>query len=158
MGGEPGSVYRAGLVNPPGMLLPKVVNSAAWMSAEIPAVNGFGTAAAVARFYQGFLAGGELDGARLFSAETCREATSVQASGPDVLLGRDVDWGLGFQIENGTFGHGGLGGSGGYADPSLALAFGYVTNLMAGHDRGDAVADAAEACVRRLEADGILSY
>jgi CubicO group peptidase (beta-lactamase class C family) len=150
MAGEPGSVYRAGLTNPPGMLLPEVVNSPAWMSAEIPAVNGYGTATAVARFYQGFLAGGELGGRRLFSANACREATQVQASGPDVLLGRDVDWGLGFQIENGTFGHGGLGGSGGYADPSLDLAFGYVTNLMAVHDRSDAVADAAEECIRRI--------
>ena len=150
MAGEPGSVYRAGLTNPPGMLLPEVVNSAAWMSAEIPAVNGFGTAAAVARFYQGFLAGGALDGRRLLSTEICREATSVQSSGPDVLLERHVEWGLGFQLENGTFGHGGLGGSGGYADPSLDLAFGYVTNLMAAHDRSDAVADAAEQCTRAL--------
>lgn len=150
MGGEPGSVYRRGTSNPPGMLLPEVVNSAAWMDADVPAVNGYGTAEAIARFYQGFLNGGELDGRRLLSEALCREATSVQQSGHDVLLERDVDWGLGFQLEDGTWGHGGLGGSGGYASPELGLAFGYVTNRMAGHDRGDALADAAEACARRL--------
>ena len=148
--GADGSVYRRGLANPPGMLDQEVVNSEAWMSAEIPAVNGYGTAGAVARFYAGILAGGTLDGTRLFSEETCRTATSVQSSGEDVLLERPVEWGLGFQLEGDTFGHGGLGGSSGYASRGLDLAFGYVTNRMAGHDRGDAVADAAEARARSL--------
>lgn len=150
--GEAGSVYRAALCNPPGMLLREVVNLEAWMAAEIPAVNGYGTATAVARFYQAFLNGGELDGRRVLTAETCRAATSVQSSGHDAFLERNVDWGLGFQVEGGTFGHGGLGGSGGYADPALELAFGYITNLMADHDRSDAPALAAEACARAITA------
>jgi CubicO group peptidase (beta-lactamase class C family) len=150
VGGESGSVYRRGVTNPPGMLDPAVVNSNAWMDADVPAVNGFGTAAAVARFYQGFLGGGELDGRRLLSAELCREATSVQRSGWDVLLERPVAWGLGFQVEpDGSWGHGGLGGSGGYALPELDLAFGYVTNLMADGDRSDRLAEAVEECARR---------
>jgi CubicO group peptidase (beta-lactamase class C family) len=148
LAGEPGSVERDAVTNPPGMLLPEVVNSEAWMAAAVPAINGYGTAAAVARFYQVFLAGGVLDGRRVLSCELCQEATSVQSSGHDAYLQSSVDWGLGFQIENGSYGHGGLGGSGGYADPKLELAFGYVTNLMAGHERGNAVADAAEACAR----------
>ena len=150
LSGEPGSVQRAAVTNPPGMLVPEVVNSEAWMAAAVPSVNGFGTAAAVTRFHQAFLAGGMLDGDRVLSEELCREATSVQSAGHDVYLERPVEWGLGFQIENGSYGHGGLGGSGGYAEPKLELAFGYVTNLMAGHDRGDAVADAAEACAREI--------
>lgn len=150
-GGEPGSVYRRGVTNPPGMLDPAVVNSDAWMDADVPAVNGYGTAAAIARFYQGFLGGGLLDGRRLLSEQLCREATSVQRQGWDVLLERPVAWGLGFQIEaDGSWGHGGLGGSGGYALPELQLAFGYVTNLMADDDRSDRLAEAAEACARRL--------
>ena len=154
LSGEPRSVQRAAVTNPPGMLLPEVVNSEAWMTAAVPAVNGFGTAAAVARFYQAFLAGGMLDGRRVLSAELCREATSVQSAGHDAYLERPVEWGLGFQIEDGSYGHGGLGGSGGYAEPKLALAFGYVTNLMAGHDRSDAVAEAAEACARSMGPTG----
>jgi len=148
--GEPGSVYRRALTNPPGMLDPSVVNGEAWKAADVPAVNGFGTAEAVARFYQGFLNGGVLDGRRLLSEELCREALTVQSSGRDHFLGEDVSWGLGFQLEDGTFGHGGLGGSFGYAVPALHLVCSYVTNFMASHERGDAVADAAEACAARL--------
>lgn len=152
-GGHPpsgGPLYDRALTNPPGMLITEVVNSRAWMSAEIPAVNGFATAEAVARFYQGLLGGGALDGQRVLSETLCHEATSAQTSGRDFVLERDVTWGLGVQLEQGpdgsSFGHGGLGGSAGYAIPDLEFAFGYVTNLMAGHDRGDAVAEAAEAC------------
>jgi CubicO group peptidase (beta-lactamase class C family) len=148
--GEPGSIYRRALTNPPGMLDPSVVNGDAWMTADVPAVNGFGTAEAVARFYQGFLAGGVLDGERLLSEELCREAISVQSSGRDHFLEQDVSWGLGFQLDGSTFGHGGLGGSVGYASPGLQLAFGYITNLMAGHERADNLADAAEACAVSL--------
>jgi CubicO group peptidase (beta-lactamase class C family) len=150
MAGEPGSLKRAAVTNPPGMLLPEVVNSERWMSAAIPAVNGWGTARAVARFYQGFLDDGLLDGHRVLSEEICREATSVQSSGHDAYLERDVDWGLGFQVEGDSFGHGGLGGSTGYAHRGLRLAMCYVTNLMSGHERADAVADAAEACAGRI--------
>jgi CubicO group peptidase (beta-lactamase class C family) len=156
-GGHPasgGPLYDRALSNPPGMLLPDVVNSAAWMAAEVPAVNGFATAEGVARFYHGLLEGGTFGGNRVLTEALCRAATSPQVSGHDLVLDRDVTWGLGVQLEEGpeggSFGHGGVGGSAGYAVPSLALAFGYVTNLMAGHDRGDAVADAAEACAAAL--------
>ena len=146
--GEPGSLLRRALTNPPGALDPDVVNSERWKKAAVPAINGYGTAPAIARFYQGFLAGGALDGTRVFSEMGCRAATSVQSSGEDVLLGRHVDWGLGFQVEGDYFGHGGIGGSSGYAARHLDLAVGYVTNKMAEHDRADAVSDAAERAVR----------
>ncbi len=101
---------------------------------------------AVARFYQGLLGGGVLEGNRLFSEEAVREATAVQSSGEDFLLQRHVDWGLGFQIEGDYFGHGGIGGSSGYAARHLDLAFAYVTNKMGEHDRAEAVSEVAEAC------------
>ena len=144
--GEEGSLMRRALTNPPGALDPAVVNSERWKRAEVPAINGYGTAMGVVRFYQGFLAGGELDGTRVFSENACREATSIHSSGEDLLLERHVDWGFGFQIEDDYFGHGGIGGSSGYAAQHLDLAFGYVTNMMGEHDRGDAVSQAAEAC------------
>jgi CubicO group peptidase (beta-lactamase class C family) len=80
----------------------------------------------------------------------CREATSVQSSGWDVFVERDVDWGLGLQLENGQFGHGGLGGSGGYADSSLQIAVGYVTNRMSDTDRSGPPEMAAEAAAAAL--------
>lgn len=142
--GEPGSLLHRALTNPPGALDPDVVNSDRWKKADVPAVNGYGTAGAIARFYQGFLSGGVLDGTRVFSKRGCRDASSVQFSGQDVLLERHVNWGLGFQVEDDFFGHGGIGGSSGYAARHLDLAFGYVTNKMGTHDRADAVAEAAE--------------
>jgi CubicO group peptidase (beta-lactamase class C family) len=48
-------VHRLALANPPGLLDLAVVNGEAWRTAEIPAVNGHGTARAVARFYAGLL-------------------------------------------------------------------------------------------------------
>ena len=42
------ALYRLATTNPPGVQDAAVVNSAAWRAAEIPAVNGHGTAAAVA--------------------------------------------------------------------------------------------------------------
>ena len=141
-------MHRRALTNPPGALDPEVVNSDRWKLAEVPAINGYGSAYAIARFYQGFLSGGVLDGARVFSEEACREATSIQSSGLDVFLERHVDWGLGFQIEEQYFGHGGLGGSSGYAARELDIALAYVTNKMAGHDRAEAVCELAENCAR----------
>lgn len=144
--GEEGSLLRRSLTNPPGALDPYVVNSDEWKQASVPAINGYGTAVALARFYQGFLAGGVLDDTRLFSEEAVREATTVQSSGIDVLLQRHVDWGLGFQIEGHYFGHGGIGGSSAYAARHLDMTCAYVTNKMGEHDRDAAVLEAAEAC------------
>jgi CubicO group peptidase (beta-lactamase class C family) len=69
-------LYRLATSNPPGMLDLTVVNSAAWRGAEIPAVNGHGTASAVARFCAGLLNGGELDGVRLVSPEIVAAMTA----------------------------------------------------------------------------------
>ncbi len=148
---DPGGRFRAGLLegagdllrlaldNPPALLHADVVNGAAWRAAEVPAVNVHATARAFARLYGGLLAGGELDGVRLLRAATLDEALRPQAVGPDVLLGRDVAWGLGPQVEGAQFGMGGIGGSLAYADRERGLAFAYVTCAMGGHERAEAV-------------------
>ena len=51
-----GALADVALSNPPGALDLSVVNGEAWRTAEIPAVNGHGTADAIARFYAGLLA------------------------------------------------------------------------------------------------------
>ena len=135
-------IYRQALTNPPGVLELSVVNEDAWRSAEIPAVNGHGTAAAVARFYAGLLGGGELDGIRLVSSGTVAAMTAGELTARDVLLEEDVTWGLGVWVDDDGFGMGGLGGSLGMADPALGLAEAYVTRHLADHDRFAAV-DAA---------------
>ncbi|HEX6030401.1 MAG TPA: serine hydrolase domain-containing protein, partial [Tepidiformaceae bacterium] len=143
LGASPGSLYDQAMGNPPGVLDGEVINSRAWREAQIPAVNGHGTARAVARFYAGFAAGGVLDGVRLFSEEIVREATSVQAAGEDQLLARHVHWGLGFQLDDDGFGMGGLGGALGWGNAEHQFGFGYVTARMWNHDRALAVFDPA---------------
>ena len=141
------TLYRLALDNPRGLLELEVVNGRAWRAAEIPAVNGHGTARAVARFYVAMLAGGEIDGVRLVSPATVAEAVGPQASGPDVLLGEDMTWGLGFALDTDGFGMGGIGGSLAWADPDRGYAFAYLTTRMGDHTRAEAVLDALVAAL-----------
>jgi hypothetical protein len=98
----------------------------------------------VARFYAGLAAGGVLDGVRLLSPEIVEEAVGApQRSGPDEVLGREVSWGLGVQIEEDGFGMGGLGGNLGWCCHD-GYAIAYVTRRLGSHDRSVAV----EAAVR----------
>ncbi len=136
--------YRLAMDNPPAMLQPEVVNGDGWRQAEIPAVNGHGTARAVARFYAALEAGGVLDGVRLLSAGLVAEAVSApQRTGPDAVLGHEVGWGLGVQIDRDGFGMGGVGGNlGWWCRDRYSIA--YVTRRLGTHDRAFAV----EAAVR----------
>jgi CubicO group peptidase (beta-lactamase class C family) len=142
-------LFRAAAANPPGLTDPAVVNGAAWRGAEVPAVNGHGTARAVAGLYAHLLGHGPGSG-RLLARETVAEAVRPQGSGADLVLGRDVTWGLGVQLSpDGSYGMGGLGGATGYADPARGCAFGYVTRRMADHARADRLEQAVNACLDR---------
>jgi CubicO group peptidase (beta-lactamase class C family) len=79
---------------------------------------------------------------RIMSSDQVDRAVQQQTKGPDeVLLGLDIQWGLGFNVNTGiigaaglggprAFGHFGMGGSAGWADPDLQLGMGYVMNRM----------------------------
>lgn len=123
--------------NPSGLSGAGVVNTAAWRSAELPSANGHATARGVARVYAALARGGAVDGARVLSASTLREAVRERVHGPDLILQRPSRFGLGFQLTQperplgpnaGAFGHFGTGGSVGFADPEADVAFGYVMN------------------------------
>lgn len=135
-------LLRRALDNPPGLLDLEVLNGRAWRRAEVPAVNGHGSAVGVARLYAGLAAGGILDGVRLLRPETVAEAVRPARRGPDELLGRDVAWGLGFQVDEVGFGMGGIGGSLGWGDARRGLGFAYVTSVLDGHERALAVEQA----------------
>jgi CubicO group peptidase (beta-lactamase class C family) len=118
-------------LNPPALSGIGTVNTRAWRAAEIPSANGHGTARAVARIYSALASGGILDQA------TLDEAIAEASSGPDFVLGRPSRFGLGFQLTQPerplgpnprSFGHFGVGGSLGFADPDVGLAFAYVLN------------------------------
>jgi CubicO group peptidase (beta-lactamase class C family) len=132
-------LYRRATSNPPGAFDQAVVNGAAWRAAEIPAVNGHGTARGTAGLYAA-LASGEV-----ISQGLLTEATTAQCTGVDAVFGAPVSWGLGFAVDNNGFGMGGTGGSyGGLAD---GYAFAFVTAAMGDHDRATAVENAFRACL-----------
>ncbi|RLP87764.1 class A beta-lactamase-related serine hydrolase [Micromonospora sp. BL4] len=141
--GEPGSLRARAMGNPAGGQDLAVLNSPLWRGAEMPAVNLHATASGLARLYSGLLAGGVLDGVRLFSPELVAEATRVEYDGPDLVLDRPVQWTLGMQREpDGSWGMGGLGGSSSWADPERGYTFAYVTAQLAEHDRVDELVEA----------------
>jgi CubicO group peptidase (beta-lactamase class C family) len=133
-------LYERAVENPPGARDPAVVNGAAWRAAEVPAVNGHGTARGVAGLYVALIEG------RLLSPGLRREATTAQCAGRDRVLGNDNAWGLGFGVYGeDAYGMGGLGGSFGGAVDGYAI--GFVTGSMGDHDRADGVENAFRACV-----------
>jgi CubicO group peptidase (beta-lactamase class C family) len=145
MAGAPGSLRERALSNPAGALDTGVLNSALWREAEVPAVNGHGTARAVARFYAA-LAGWLAE--PVFGPELQAEVLRPVAEEHDALLDRSVAWGLGLQFEESYAGMGGIGGSDGMADLERGYAFGYVTRNLGDHDRAISLAETVEACLR----------
>ncbi len=134
-------LYRKATSNPPGTRDPSVVNSAAWRAAEIPAINGHGTARGIAGFYAALMRG------ELLSPATLRAAVSAQCSGVDAVFGHDNAWGLGFAIDEEGFGMGGTGGSYGGACVRGGYAIAFVTGTMGSHEREERVENALRACI-----------
>lgn len=108
-------------------------NRSSWRAAEIPAVNAYTNARALATIF-GKLA----DGSHPFMSRATLE-TAITSQGADVDLVTDVrtDYGLGFRVYpsslGGTavaFGHDGFGGSTLHVEPERGLAFAYVPNRM----------------------------
>lgn len=121
-------------------------------AAEIPAANGICNARSLARLYSACVSdvkGSSGETFRVFSPKQLDRALHQQTEGPDrILFGLDVQWGLGFMLNRGvvstgrmggprSFGHFGMGGSVGWADPDSELAVGYVMNKMAMGTTGD---------------------
>ena len=73
----------------------------------------------------------------MLTPETLAEASAEHSAGIDFVLGRPSRFGLGFQLTQPerplgpnprSFGHFGVGGSLGFADPDAGIAFGYTMN------------------------------
>jgi CubicO group peptidase (beta-lactamase class C family) len=140
LAGRP-SLYRRAVANPPGAQDGTVVNSARWRAAEIPAINGHGTARAVAGLYRALSTG------RLLSIGMLAEAITPQCSGPDQVLGEDNTWGLGFGIDKDGYGMGGLGGSYGGTSTVGGYTVGFITGSVGSHDRSEALENALRDCL-----------
>lgn len=129
------SLLMQALGNPPALFEPSVVNSEAWRRSEIPAVNGHGSARAIATFYACLANGGQLGNVRVLREDLVQLACKPQARGIDQVTQTKRDFGLGLQVfSSDTFGMRGLGGFYGFANTSHGIGLGYVCGTMTSFD------------------------
>lgn len=131
------------------------------LRASIPAGNGLFTARSLTAMYALLAEGGELNGTRLLSSGTVKRAATPEPSpGKLAVMPIDMRWRLGYHgvytsrgFQKEAFGHFGMGGSGAWADPSLNLALGMITNSGAGTPFGDmrtaTLSEAARVCAMK---------
>ena len=138
---DPTSMNFMAFMIAPEALQPGFVNSREWRAAELPAANGHGNARSLARLYGALAADGRLDGVQVLSPEAIKAATVEQAYGPDAIIFFPMRYALGFMLDfpegemqisptGALFGHAGMGGSFGYADPEARIGIGYTMNKM----------------------------
>lgn len=105
------------------------------LDTEMPAANGVATARSLARMYGAIANGGKVDGTRLLS----RGIVAGLSGRPSRIRDRNVFVPLSFHLGYHSvpfgkvmpgFGHVGMGGSLGWADPQSGLAFAFVHNRL----------------------------
>lgn len=106
--------------------------------AVIPAGGGIMNARAIARHYAA-LVGDGVDGVRLLTPERVRIATELQTGEADAVLGTPIRKGLGYFLGGpaspmgdriSAFGHPGVGGAIGFADPEYRFTFALAKNRL----------------------------
>lgn len=118
-------------------------NTPAFRAAGVPSSGGYTTARGYAAFYQMMLAGGRLNGARLYSPRLIQYVTrNVTGDMVDLFMGMPMHRGLGPHVRGTTdtirglgslasprtYGHGGAGNSYCWADPDSGVSFAYLSN------------------------------
>lgn len=107
-----------------------------FLDAEIPSANGVLTARGLAKVYGAIANGGQMDGARFLSSTLVDGLTGKRSYAPDFNVGVPMSFHLGYHTSPipgllPGFGHSGLGGSIGWADPAAGSSFGFVHNRLA---------------------------
>jgi CubicO group peptidase (beta-lactamase class C family) len=143
---DPASVGARVLMNSGLVFAPGWIDSPEVHAAELPAFGGIGNARALAGMYRPLAAGGAIDGVEIVDAATLAAMSAVtSATSVDATMLVPTRWALGFvkSIDNSArepgdrdgvvlaeeaFGHVGMGGSIGFADPRARLSFGYTMN------------------------------
>jgi CubicO group peptidase (beta-lactamase class C family) len=132
------AIYRALVVNP-GSWVPLDDERVYARNLEVPSGGGIGTARAMARAYSVFATGGRELGLRQETLQALRAPAIPSGHGfYDEALKGEIQFSLGFMktCPNWPFGHAGAfgspgaGGSLGFADPQIGMAYAYVTNRM----------------------------
>jgi CubicO group peptidase (beta-lactamase class C family) len=118
----------------------EMLNSSDFREMEQPSLSGHGNARSVARIYGAVARGGDIDGVRLMSPESIERMATVQHDQVELLQERHYRQGLGVLLNSpdavymgpnpNAFGHHGIGGSIGFADPDARIGFGYSMNHM----------------------------
>ncbi|WP_327114902.1 beta-lactamase family protein [Nocardia sp. NBC_01730] len=120
----------------------------------MPGLNGVFSARALARMYGALANGGQLDGYQLLRPDTIERMTQRQVFTPDYVLAFRIPWALGYHgvpmkpsktEPVSAFGHFGLGGSGGFADPATGMSLAFITNRL-----GSRVTPLGDARLARL--------
>lgn len=131
-------------IMPPQVTHADVVNRPDFRRASIPGGGGIMNARAIARHYAMLAGHGMVNGIRLLSPQRIDLIRTCQTSGIPGFLGGVSRFGLGYGLggdmaegadidmgrSGGEFGHGGNGGSLGFADPARKFSFGLTKNLM----------------------------
>ena len=119
---------------------PVTLNSSIWRESEIASGNGHGSARGVARIYGAFARGGELDGVRLTRPSSIEAMITEQHNITELMQDRPYHQALGILLNTPeavymgpnprAFGHHGIGGSIGFADPDAHMGFSFAVNRM----------------------------
>ena len=117
--------------------------SEAHRAAGVPGGGGYGSARAMAAFYQMLAQGGQLNGVRILSPRTIEYVTRNftgdrvddytgtimhRGLGPHIRGTTETMRGLGALAHPSTFGHGGVGSSYCWADPASGVSFAFFSN------------------------------
>jgi CubicO group peptidase (beta-lactamase class C family) len=133
-------------------------------AAVLPSQGGITNARGLAGLYTPLAMGGTFGGVTLLDADTLAEAGAVSSASPDdATLRIGLRFGLGYMkssdnrrsppgatdsliLSEAAFGHAGMGGSLGFADPAARLSFGYAMNKQGRgvmlNERGQSLIDA----------------
>jgi len=158
---EPDSLTARAFTNPPAQ--PGAAQTRRWRAAELPSSNGHASALGLSRIYAAASGIGPQRAPRgIFSATLTERCTVEHASGEDVVLRVRTRFGPGLMLSQSegtgrfgpnprSFGHPGMGGSVGFADPDAHIGFGYVMNRAGGgiliDERPRRLIDALYACI-----------
>jgi CubicO group peptidase (beta-lactamase class C family) len=107
-----------------------------FLDSEIPAANGVTSARGLAKMFGAIANGGRIDGTRFLSQELVAQLTGKPSLWPDRNIFVPLSFHLGYHsvpFPQGFmpgFGHAGLGGSVGWADPASGMSFAFVHNRL----------------------------
>ncbi len=123
--------WAPALSRPPGLLDPDVLNSDRWRRTSFGAIGLHASARALAGFYADLQ---RPDGsvADLLGPELHQEYVGAQASGVDRVIGSEVTWTLGFQVDDESLAMGGAGGCVAWWSVRGGFAAAYVTRGLGG--------------------------